>query len=42
VGALREKAMGHDVSIKSRNMESIGKRGTKSVDLMGGFSNNKE
>jgi len=42
VGALREKAMGHDVSIQSRNMESIGKRGTKSVDLMGGFSNSKE
>ena len=37
VGALRQKAMGHDVSIQSRNMESIAKRGTKSVDLMAGF-----
>jgi len=41
VGALRQRAMGHDVSIRSRNMETIGKRGTKSVDLMAGFTSNE-
>ena len=34
VGALRQQAAGHDVSIQSRNMASIAKRGTKSVDLL--------
>ncbi len=34
VGALRGQAVGHDVSIKARNLDSIGKRGTRSVDLL--------
>ena len=34
VGALRAQAVGHDVSIKARNLDSIGKRGTRSVDLL--------
>jgi hypothetical protein len=34
VGALRQQAAGHDVSIQSRNMASIEKRGTRSVDLL--------
>jgi hypothetical protein len=38
VGALRSQAVGHDVSIKARNMASIGKRGKKAVDLVSGLS----
>jgi len=34
VGALRAQAVGHDVSIKARNLDSIEKRGTRSVDLL--------
>ena len=34
VGALRGQAVGHDVSIQSRNLDSIEKRGTRSVDLL--------
>jgi len=38
VGALRQRAVGHDVSIQSRQMSSIGKRGTRSVDLLSAAS----
>jgi hypothetical protein len=34
VGALRQKVVGHDVAIRSRNLDSIEKRGTRSVDLL--------
>ena len=34
VAALREQAVGHDVSIQARNLDSIEKRGTRSVDLL--------
>ena len=36
-GPCAGRPSGHDVSIQSRNMASIGKRGTKSVDLMSGL-----
>jgi predicted TIM-barrel fold metal-dependent hydrolase len=34
VGALRGQAVGHDVSVQSRNLDSIEKKGTRSVDLL--------
>jgi hypothetical protein len=34
VGALRSKVVGHDISIQSRVLDSIEKKGTRSVDLL--------
>jgi hypothetical protein len=33
VGALRAKAAGHDVSIRSTNAKAVGQHATRSVDL---------
>ena len=38
VGALRKRAVGHDVSIQSKARDGVEKRGTRSVDLLSAAS----